>query len=169
MKTILITGANKGIGFETARQLAQLNYFVYVGSRDRANGEEAIQKLNKEGITNVELLIIDVSDHESVRKAREQLESKIDALDILINNAGIAGQQPQDFVSGTLTNLRNIFDTNFFGTVRTTQEFLPLLQRSGQASIINVSSEVGSIAMRLEAGRNTNRDKYNAYGLQRQP
>jgi NAD(P)-dependent dehydrogenase (short-subunit alcohol dehydrogenase family) len=164
MKTIFITGANKGIGFETARQLAQLNYFVYVGSRDRANGEEAIQKLNKEGITNVELLIIDVSDGESVSKAREQLESKIDALDILINNAGIAGHQPQDFVSGTLTNLRTIFDTNFFGTVQTTQEFLPLLRRSSQASIINVSSEVGSIAMRLEAGRNTNRDKYNAYG-----
>ena len=164
MKTVLITGANKGIGFETARQLASLNYFVYVGSRDQANGEDAIKTLNKEGITNVELMIIDVSDGESVRKAREQLEFKIDALDILINNAGIAGDQPQDFVSGDLANLRNIFDTNFFGTVQTTKEFLPLLRRSGQPTIINVSSEVGSIAMRLEAGRNTNRDKYNAYG-----
>jgi NAD(P)-dependent dehydrogenase (short-subunit alcohol dehydrogenase family) len=164
MKTILITGANKGIGFETARQLAQLNYFVYLGSRDKEHGLEAIKKLNDLGIVNVDTIVIDVADINSVRQARQELESKISSLDILINNAGIAGDQPQDFCTGDLENLRRIFDTNFFGTVQTTQEFLPLLKKSEQASIINVSSEVGSITLRTEPGRNTNRDKYNAYG-----
>jgi len=164
MKTVLITGANKGIGFEVARQLAQLNHFVYLGSRDKENGQEAIEKLNERGITNVETIIIDIADINSVSQARQQLESKTDSLDILINNAGIAGDMPQDFAVGSVENLRRIFDTNFFGTVQTTQEFLPLLKKSAQAAIINVSSEVGSIAMRTESGRNLNRDKYNAYG-----
>lgn len=164
MKTVLITGANKGIGFETAKQLAQLNYFVYLGSRNKAHGLAAIQKLNDLGITNVETIVIDVADVNSVRQARQELETKIIALDILINNAGIAGDQPQDFSTGDLENLRKIFDINFFGTIQTTQEFLPLLRKSAAPSIINVSSEVGSISLRTEAGRNTNRDKYNAYG-----
>ena len=164
MKTILITGANKGIGFETARQLAKLNCFVYLGSRDKANGSEAVKKLNELGINNVEAITIDVSDINSVRKAKQELEAKIDSLDILINNAGIAGDEQQDFVSGDIDNVRRIFDTNFFGTVQTTQEFIPLLKKSPRASIINVSSEVGSISLRLQAGRNLNRDKYNAYG-----
>lgn len=164
MKTVLITGANKGIGFETARQLAQLNYFVYLGSRNKEHGLEAVKKLNDIGITNVETVAIDVADINSVRQARQELETKISSLDILINNAGIAGDQPQDFATGDVENLRRVFDTNFFGTVQTTQEFLPLLKKSGQAAIINVSSEVGSIALRTETGRNTNRDKYNTYG-----
>ncbi|MES2111731.1 MAG: SDR family NAD(P)-dependent oxidoreductase [Bacteroidota bacterium] len=164
MKTVLITGANKGIGFEVAKQLAQLNYFVYVGSRDKANGEEAVKKLNEQGITNVEMIVIDIADNNSVRQARHKMESNIASLDILINNAGIAGDMPQDFATGSVDNLRRIFDTNFFGTVQATQEFLPLLKKAAQAAIINVSSEVGSIAMRTETGRNLNRDKYNAYG-----
>lgn len=164
MKTVFITGANKGIGFETARQLAQLNYFVYLGSRDKQNGLEAIKKLNDMGITNVEAITINVADINSVRQARQRLEAKTGSLDILINNAGIAGDQTQNFTTGDMENLRRVFDTNFFGAVQTTQEFLPLLKRSGHAAIINVSSEVGSIAMRTETGRNTNRDKYNAYG-----
>jgi NAD(P)-dependent dehydrogenase (short-subunit alcohol dehydrogenase family) len=164
MKTILITGANKGIGFETAKQLARLNYFVYLGSRDKENGLEAAKKLNDIGITNVETITIDVADIDSVRQARQELEGKTRSLDILINNAGISGEMPQDFTTGGLENLRRVFDTNFFGVVQTTQEFLPLLKKSKRASIINVSSEVGSIALRTEPGRNLNRDKYNAYG-----
>ncbi|MDB5088492.1 MAG: Short-chain dehydrogenase [Mucilaginibacter sp.] len=164
MKTVLITGANKGIGFETARQLAELNYFVYLGSRNKEHGLEAIKKLNDMGIANVETIVIDVADINSVRHARQEMETKINSLDLLINNAGIAGDQPQDFATGDVENLRRVFDTNFFGAVQTTQEFLPLLKKSSQAAIINVSSEVGSIALRTETGRNTNRDKYNAYG-----
>lgn len=164
MKTVLITGANKGIGFETAKQLAKSGYFVYLGSRDKANGMEAIKKLNDQGIPNVALLVIDVADIHSVRKAKQELENNGKALDILINNAGIAGEQPQELASGGVENLRKIFDTNFFGVIQTTQEFLPLLRRSSQPAILNVSSEVGSLAAHTAAERNPNRAKYHAYG-----
>lgn len=161
MKTILITGANKGIGFETAKQLAQQGHHIFLGSRDKINGQKAVDQI---GLKNVELLVIDITDPNSVENASKELAQKIDALDILINNAGIAGEMPQDLISGTIDNLRRIFDTNFFGTIQTTQTFLPLLRKSEAAAIINVSSEVGSLALRLQPGRNLNRDKYNAYG-----
>jgi len=164
MKNILITGANKGIGYETARQLAEQGHRIFIGSRDETNGEEAVTKLQAGGLTNVELLLIDITDGNSVQQASKQLEQRIDALDVLINNAGIAGEMPQDFVSGVMGNLRLIFDTNFFGTVQTTKAFLPLLKKSKAAHIINISSEVGSITLRTATGRNLNRDKYNAYG-----
>ncbi|MDB5148672.1 MAG: Short-chain dehydrogenase [Mucilaginibacter sp.] len=164
MKTVLITGANKGIGFETAKQLAQLNHYVYIGSRDKENGLEAVRQLKELGITNVETIVIDVADINSVREARAELEAKIGSLDILINNAGIAGDQPQNLATGSIENLRRIFDTNFFGAVQTTQEFLPLLKKSGQGSIINVSSEIGSLAVHTAPERNPNRAKYHAYG-----
>ncbi len=164
MKTILITGANKGIGFETAKQLAQANYFVYLGSRDKEHGMEAINKLKALGITNVDTIVIDVADITSVRKAREQLEAKIGALDILINNAGIAGDQPQELAAGGVENLRKVFETNFFGAIQTTQEFLPLLRKSDAPAIINVSSEIGSLSVHTASERNPNRAKYHVYG-----
>jgi NAD(P)-dependent dehydrogenase (short-subunit alcohol dehydrogenase family) len=164
MKTVLITGANKGIGFETARQLAQLNYFVYLGSRNNKRGLEAIQKMNDLGITNVANIQIDVADMNSVRRARQELEAKIASLDILINNAGTGGVLSQDFSALDLKNLREIFDTNFFGVIQTTQEFLPLLRKSERSSIINVSSEVGSLTALSTPGGNPSRDKFHAYG-----
>ena len=164
MKTVLITGANKGIGFETARQLAQLDYFVYLGSRSKENGLEAVQKLHNQGMTNVESIQLDVTNIKSVREARQILETKIRSLDILINNAGTGGKMPQDFSACDLENLRAIFETNFFGVIQTTQEFLPLLKRSEQALIINVSSEVGSLSALSTPGGNPSRDKFHAYG-----
>ena len=164
MKTVLITGANKGIGFETAKQLAQLNYFVYLGSRNMENGMEAIEKLHQLGISNVASVQIDVADIGSVRRARQELETKISCLDILINNAGIGGKPPQDFCTCDLENLREVFDTNFFAVVQTTQQFLPLLRKAERSSIINVSSEVGSLAALSTPGGNPGRDKFHAYG-----
>ncbi|MBD1395074.1 SDR family NAD(P)-dependent oxidoreductase [Mucilaginibacter glaciei] len=164
MKTVLTTGANKGIGFETAMQLAQLDYFVYLGCRDKENGMEAIQKLLDLGITNVESIQIDVTNIISVRQARQILEAKVSSLEILINNAGIVGSLLQDLSICSLENLRWIFETNFFGVIQTTQEFLPLLKKSGQSSIINVSSEVGSLAAMSVPGGNPSRDKFHAYG-----
>jgi NAD(P)-dependent dehydrogenase (short-subunit alcohol dehydrogenase family) len=146
IKSVLITGANKGIGFEVARQLAAFGFFVYLGSRDKKRGAKSIQKLNSLGLFNVESLIIDVTDRNSIQHARLELESKITSLDILINNAGIGGELPQDFSTCDLGNLRRIFETNFFGAIQTSQEFLPLLKKSGQSSIINISSEVGSLS-----------------------
>jgi NAD(P)-dependent dehydrogenase (short-subunit alcohol dehydrogenase family) len=163
MKTVLITGANKGIGFETAKQLAQLGYFIYMGARDEMQGLKAIQKLNNMGIHNVESVVINVTDRNSVHQARQILETKTGSLDILINNAGIGGELPQDLTSCDLSNLRKIFDTNFFGAIQTTQAFLPLLRKAAGASIINISSEVGSLAT-LSTLEDSERNRFHAYG-----
>ena len=164
MKTILITGANKGIGFETARQLAHLGYFVYLGSRDPANGQQAERRLKEMGLSNVEAIALDVTDIGSIKKARAILEDKNGALDILINNAGIAGGQPQNISTVDIANLREIFETNYFGVVQTTQQFLPLLRKAKEPTIINVSSELGSLGMHMAPGRNKNWDNFQAYG-----
>ncbi|AEV97445.1 neomenthol dehydrogenase [Niastella koreensis] len=164
MKAVLITGANKGIGFETAKQLAQLGYFIYMGARDEMRGHKAVQKLNDNGINNVESVVIDVTDRNSVHQARQILEAKTGSLDILINNAGIGGELPQDLTSCDLSNLRKIFDTNFFGAIQTTQEFLPLLRKAEGASVINISSEVGSLAA-LSTLEDSERNRFHAYGL----
>jgi len=162
MKTVLITGANKGIGFETARQLAQLDYFVYLGSRDKIKGLDALEKLKASGLDNVDYVEIDVTDIDSIKKAKQELESKIDVLDVLINNAGISGGQPQNMSSLEIENLRKVFDTNFFGAVQTTQEFIPLLKRSGEPRIVNVSSGLGSLTVHSTT-QNLNFALYDAY------
>jgi NAD(P)-dependent dehydrogenase (short-subunit alcohol dehydrogenase family) len=162
MKTVLITGANKGIGFETARQLAQLGYFVYLGSRDKIKGLDALEKLKALGTNNVDYVEIDVTDIDSIKKAKQELESKIDVLDVLINNAGISGGQPQNMSSLEIENLRKVFDTNFFGAVQTTQEFIPLLKKSGEPRIVNVSSGLGSLTVHSTT-QNLNFALYDAY------
>jgi len=91
MKTVLITGANKGIGFETARQLLEKGFFVFIGSRNIENGLQAVQKLNAEGFSNVEAVELDVTDPASVRLEREEIGNKLSVLDVLINDAGING------------------------------------------------------------------------------
>lgn len=164
MKTVLITGANKGIGFETAKQLAQLGYYVYAGSRDKSKGKEAVEKLKKQGINNIECIEIDVTKMDSIKSARQELEGKIEALDILINNAGISAGQPQNMSSITIENLRHVFDTNFFGAVQTTQQFIPLLKKSNEPGIVNVSSGLGSLAIHSNLkNSNPNFDIYDAY------
>jgi NAD(P)-dependent dehydrogenase (short-subunit alcohol dehydrogenase family) len=162
MKTVLITGANKGIGFETAKQLAQLGYFVYLGSRDKVKGLDAINKLKESGILNIEWIAIDVADLYAVKQARHELETKIGALDVLINNAGIAGEQPQNIATCEMENLRNVFETNFFGAVQTTQQFIGLLKKSKEPRIVNVSSELGSLAAHSNT-QNPNYAIYDAY------
>jgi NAD(P)-dependent dehydrogenase (short-subunit alcohol dehydrogenase family) len=163
MRTVFITGANKGIGFETARQLAQLGYQVFLGSRDNARGNEAIKKLHAEGLTNVEFIPIDVTNTSSIQQAAETMQARVTSLDILINNAGIAGPQPQNIATTGINNLRAVFETNFFGAVQTTQHFLPLLEKSAAPVIVNVSSELGSLARQSGAERNPNWDNYDAY------
>jgi len=161
MKTILITGANKGIGFETAWQLAQLGHFVYIGSRDIEKGRRAVERLMAKGFDNVAAIELDVTKPESIQKAKMELESKAGALDVLINNAGISGPRQQNLMDIDMDDLRSVFDTNFFGVVQTTQRLLPLLRKSTAASIINVSSEIGSLQMNTVPGRPQN---FHAYG-----
>ncbi|RZJ27874.1 MAG: SDR family NAD(P)-dependent oxidoreductase, partial [Chryseobacterium sp.] len=95
MKTAFITGANKGIGFETAKQLLENGYFVFIGSRNIENGGLAVQKLNEIGFENVEAIQLDVTDTASVENARKEIGNRTDVLDVLINNAGINGGFPQ--------------------------------------------------------------------------
>ena len=162
MKTVLITGANKGIGFETAKQLAQLGYFVYLGSRDKTRGLDAINKLKDLGISNVELIEIDVTDINSIKQAKQELETKIEVLDVLVNNAAISGGADQGFLTGKMENLRNVFETNFFGAIQTTQQFIPLLQKSKEPVIVNVSSELGSLTVHSST-LNPNYKIFDAY------
>lgn len=164
MKTVLITGANKGIGFETARQLLERGYFVYLGSRSKSNGREAEEQLKAVGLSHVEAIELDVTDMNSIARAKVVLESKISALDVLINNAGVPGSQPQNISTCDMNNLRQIFETNYFGVIQTTQQLLPLLRKSEAPSIVNVSSEVGSLTMHTTTGRSANWDNYHAYG-----
>ena len=146
MKTVLITGANKGIGFETAKQMAQLGYFVYVGSRDKTKGSDAINKLKDLGISNVELIEIDVTNINSIKQAKRKLENQIEVLDVLINNAGISGGLvDQNMSTFSMDNLREVFETNFFGAVQTTQQFIDLLKKSSEPRIVNISSGLGSL------------------------
>jgi len=163
MKNVVVTGANKGIGFEVAKQMAELGYFVYLGCRNEQSGLEAISNLKKLNISNVELLQIDVSDWNSVKEAASKLASEIDALDILINNAGIAGSQPQNISACDISLLKDVFNTNYFGAIQTTQAMLPLLEKAKQPVIVNVSSELGSLAMQTSQGRNPNWDHFAAY------
>ena len=163
MKTVLITGANKGIGFETAKQMAQLGYFVYLGSRDKIKGLDAINKLKGLGISNVEMIEIDVTNINSIKQAKQELETKIEALDVLINNAAIAGEQPQTPSFIELENLRKVFETNFFGMVQTTQQFIDLLKKSNEPRIVNVSSELGSLTLHSSPESNPAWGIYDAY------
>ena len=164
MKYVVVTGANKGIGFEVAKQMAELGYFVYLGCRNEQNGLAAIDSMRKLNISNVELLQIDVSDPASVKTAAAKLASKIDALDILINNAGVAGGQPQNISACDMSLLKEVFNTNYFGAIQTTQAMLPLLEKAKQPVIVNVSSELGSLALQTSEGRSPNWDHFHAYG-----
>jgi NAD(P)-dependent dehydrogenase (short-subunit alcohol dehydrogenase family) len=164
MKNILITGANKGIGYETAKQLAQLGHTIFLGSRDAVKGKEAVEKLTSEGIANVHLLVMDVSDLESIQKAEKEVAAAVPWLDVLINNAAITGPQPQNISVTDIALFKEVFETNYFGAIRTTQVFLPLLQKSPSPHIINISSEVGSLTLHTSEGRNPNWNNFHAYG-----
>jgi NAD(P)-dependent dehydrogenase (short-subunit alcohol dehydrogenase family) len=134
MTTTLITGANKGLGFETARQLLAAGHDVWIGSRDRDRGEEAARRLGGRFVR------LDVTDDDSVNAA----VATVGELDVLVNNAGIpGGWVPVGEVTADV--LRSLYETNVFGVVRVTHAFLPLLEKSGNPVVVNVSSGLGSL------------------------
>jgi NAD(P)-dependent dehydrogenase (short-subunit alcohol dehydrogenase family) len=147
MKTALITGANKSIGFETARQLLQHGYYVYLGSRDLQKGQQAVDHLKSEGFSQVEPLQIDVADGASIAAARQALGQKTDVLDVLINNAGILGTMAQPPLSADLSMIKEVFETNVFGVIAVTQAFIDLLRQSPAPRIVNVTSGLGSLTL----------------------
>jgi NAD(P)-dependent dehydrogenase (short-subunit alcohol dehydrogenase family) len=160
MKRVLITGANKSIGFEATRQLLKQGYFVYLGARNLAKGEEAVAKLNAEGLTNVKAIQIDVSNPASIEAASKQ----IDSLDVLINNAGISGGIPQTALATTTDTIREVFDTNFFGVINVTKAFLDTLKKSAEPRIVNVTSGLGSITLHADPNWKYYKVKSAAYG-----
>ncbi|KFF02538.1 SDR family oxidoreductase [Chryseobacterium luteum] len=150
MKKALITGANKGIGFETAIQLLKNGYFVFIGSRIMENGLLAVKQLNEAGFANVEAIQLDVTDIASVEKARLQIESKIEVLDVLINNAGINGGFPQAALEASAEAFQKVMDTNLNGVLRVTQAFIDMLKKSDEPRIVNVSSSGCSLTLHCD-------------------
>ncbi len=142
-KLALITGANKGIGKETARQLGALGMTVLIAARDAQRGEEAAAELKANG-TDAEALTLDVTDEASISAAVAKIESDYGRLDVLINNAGIALDRG---LSGTLelADLRRTYETNVFGVFSVIKAFVPLLKNSDAGRIVNMSSGLGSL------------------------
>jgi NAD(P)-dependent dehydrogenase (short-subunit alcohol dehydrogenase family) len=163
MKSALVTGANKGIGFEVARILAQKGIFVYLGARDLENGKAAVQKLKGEGINTVEAVQLEVSDQQSVAEARRTIGAKTQTLDILINNAGIGGGFPQSALNATIDQFRNVFETNVFGVATVTQIFMDLLRESDEPRIVNVTSAMGSLTLAADPSSSTYNNKLAVY------
>lgn len=145
-KIALVTGANKGIGRETARQLGALGHTVWLGSRDETRGEQAAQALRQEGI-KAHFVQLDITDDASVRGAAARIEAESKRLDILVNNAGIGSGLASPPSEERIDDMQRMFEVNFFGTVRATQAFLPLLRRSEGARIVMLSSGLGSITL----------------------
>ncbi|HEX7801729.1 MAG TPA: SDR family oxidoreductase [Pseudoxanthomonas sp.] len=146
-KTALVTGATRGIGFETVRQLAQTGVHTLLAGRDRAKAVEAALKLQAEGLP-VEAIVLDVTDTASIAAAADEVAKKYGHLDILVNNAGILrDEQGKKISEQTLQTWRETFDTNLFGLIAVTQSFLPLLHKSPAGRIVNVSSLLGSMTL----------------------
>jgi NAD(P)-dependent dehydrogenase (short-subunit alcohol dehydrogenase family) len=144
-KIVFITGANKGIGYEVARQLAAQEFIVLLGARDPQRGTVAAQKLSAQG--EVYFIPIDVADEQSIAAAAEMVSKQWGKVDVLINNAGIvlelsAKIRPAEL---ELSMFKETFETNVFGAFAVIRHFLPLLKQSATAQIINVSSTLGSL------------------------
>ncbi len=163
-QTAFITGANKGIGLETARQLAQAGYHVFVGSRDKCNGDQAVAQLHAEGLTDVELLLIDVADERSVQQAHDDLARRTDRLDVLVNNAGIPGAFPQSPSAVADDNVKQVFEVNFFGVIRTVRSFMDLLKKAPLPRIVNVTSDLASLTLHNDPNWEFYPFKSAAYG-----
>jgi NAD(P)-dependent dehydrogenase (short-subunit alcohol dehydrogenase family) len=142
MKTVLITGANRGIGFECARQLAGRGFHVVLGARSEQQGERARRELECSG--KISLLAVDVSDSKSITSAAAKFGA-IGELDVLINNAGIYPDEGISILTVSRETITNTFQTNTFGPLEIAQAFLPYLKKSGAARVINFSSGYGQI------------------------
>ncbi|AOF93761.1 SDR family oxidoreductase [Sinorhizobium sp. RAC02] len=142
-KNALITGANKGIGYETARRLGELGYRVWLGARDTDRGEAAAKNLRELG-HDVRHLSLTVDDEESVTAAVDRVGLEDGRLDVLVNNAAVPGQFV-DPAEQELADIRRVYEVNVFAPIRIIQAFLPLLRASPAANVVNVSSELGSL------------------------
>lgn len=150
-KIALITGANKGIGFETARQLGQQGIKVLIGSRDESRGKEAEAKLKNDGI-DAEYIALDLGDKNTHESAAKFIEENFGKLDILVNNAGIwlEGPEIKPASEVSVDTFRKTFDTNLFDQIEVTQTLLPLVRKSDAGRIVYLSSALGSNALHAD-------------------
>jgi NAD(P)-dependent dehydrogenase (short-subunit alcohol dehydrogenase family) len=152
-KTALVTGANKGLGYEIAAGLGARGFRVLVGARDKARGEAAVKLLHAAGVDALAIRL-DVTSDRSVAEAAELIERQGGRLDVLVNNAGISGEAGpgwvQDPTALDLDVVRAVVDTNVYGVVRVTNAMLPLLRRSTSPRIVNISSSVGSVTWQAD-------------------
>jgi NAD(P)-dependent dehydrogenase (short-subunit alcohol dehydrogenase family) len=142
-KTALVTGANKGIGFEVVRELARLRLRVFLGARNAKAGRAAAEKLGSEG--DVTFLEIDVSDADSIRRAAEEFTGHANRLDVLVNNAGILLDEDKSALTITTEIFEKTLRTNTLGPWLVAQAFVPLLKKSPAPRIVNVSSSGGQL------------------------
>ena len=175
MKSALITGANRSIGLEIVKQLSKKGLFVYLGSRDLEKGKTVVQELTENGFENIKAIEIDVTNSDSILAAKNSIESEQGKLDILINNAGILGTNPQPASSTSIADIQKVFDTNFFGVINVTQIFLELLKKSESPRISNITSGLGSLTLHSDpswkyyaiksASYGTSKTALNAYTI----
>ncbi|MCA1065656.1 SDR family NAD(P)-dependent oxidoreductase [Rossellomorea sp. AcN35-11] len=170
-KIAFVTGANKGIGYEVVRQLAEEGYDVFLGARNQVLGEKAVDEL---GLSNVRFIHIDLTDQASIHRAAEKVKGVTGRVDVLVNNAGVAldfGQTPSQV---DIEVLRSIYEVNVFGTFQVIQAFLPLLQTAeGRSKIINVTTDMSSQTLLASGaipplnilGYNTSKSALNAMTL----
>jgi NAD(P)-dependent dehydrogenase (short-subunit alcohol dehydrogenase family) len=164
-KVVLITGANKGLGLETGRQLGKLGYRVLLGSRDALKGEVAARQLRDDGV-DARVLKLDVTKQSDIDAAAVQIESEFGKLDVLVNNAGVMiekGWTKNTTSETTIENLRATFDANLFAVFAVTKAMLPLLMKSESGRIVNVSSILGSVSLQATKGSPTYSTKLFAY------
>lgn len=165
VKVALITGANKGLGLETGRQLGKLGYTVLLGSRDVLKGEVAARQLRGDGV-DARVVKLDVTKQADIDIAASQIESDFHKLDVLVNNAGVMiekGWTKNTTSETTIENLRATFEANLFAVFAVTKALLPLLMKSEAGRIVNVSSILGSMSLQATKGSPTYGTKLFAY------
>lgn len=165
-KIALITGANKGLGLETARQLAKEGITVIAASRNAEKGNKAVESLRQEGL-DVEFLQLDVDNNQDIRNAYDYINQRYGKLDILINNAGVQIESKDWAINNTESIdeqvLRATLDTNFFNLVKLTNTLLPLIKKSEAGRIVNLSSILGSLGLHATEGSPIYQSKLFAY------
>lgn len=141
----LVTGGNRGIGFELVKQLALKGFKVILASRDSKRGQESAQKL-KESNLDVSFVVMDVENQESIRQAATYVNEKYGRLDVLINNAGVYLDEYEKLLTMDSSMLEKTMKINFFGVYHVIYTFIPLMKKQGYGRIINVSSELGALS-----------------------
>ncbi|TFK61305.1 NAD(P)-binding protein [Pluteus cervinus] len=143
-RVFLVTGSNAGIGYELVRSLAERGHIVYLSSRDETKGKEALSKIQGDGLS-AKFVQLDITSPALITAAKDFIEKQEGRLDVLVNNAGVSKfDSPQKAATADTDVIREVFEPNFFGLIQTTTVFIPLLRKSSQPIIINVSSELSS-------------------------